>query len=219
MQLSRAQIPDVFRHDRRSASGDGQLNEVVISLVAEIRPPPIVDVGPAADAQKTVQHGFSLGRIEVASLEQRGSRQERLVLSEEGSSHERLKATLETGAHNLAARPRGTKESRDEDAGVQNDDHEAMIAYTLSSGMGRGLIAGLRPRQGPGSFPQHRVCFSIRSRRPEDPSPRASQDGQVPILLKLTSRTTNLPDGGIRIALSGRRRRGHPARAGRGERP
>src|SRR3954463_4391991 len=128
-QLSRAQVPDVFRHDGLRTSGDGELDEMVVALVPEVWSPPVVDVGPMADAQEAIQNGLSLCQGEKASLEQLGSRQERLVLCEEGGSHERAKTTVETGAQNLAAGTRGAQESRDKDAGVKNDDPEVMIAY------------------------------------------------------------------------------------------
>ena len=138
MELSGAKIPDVVGHNGLSASSHSQLNEMVISLVPEIRPPAIIDPGPPADAQQGIQNGFSLRHIEMASLEQLGSRQKRLVLSKESSSHKRPNPPAETGAQHSTACACGAKESRDEDAGIQNDDHTghdsiyAIIARSLS---------------------------------------------------------------------------------------
>lgn len=123
MQLPRAQIPDVVCHDCLGASCNRQLDEMVVSLVSEIRSPPVINTGPPADAQQAIQDGFSLGGVEAASLEQLGSGQERLVLSEERCAHERSNLAAEASTQYGAAGARGAKESRDKDASVQNDDH------------------------------------------------------------------------------------------------
>jgi hypothetical protein len=79
VELRTLEIANVLGDDRRGASRDGELDDVVISFVTQIGPPSIIDVCPAADAEEGVEQRVSLA-VSLASVLSGGGGGRRLSL-------------------------------------------------------------------------------------------------------------------------------------------
>ena len=103
MELRSLEVPDILGNDRRGTSRDGKLDYVIVPLVAQVGPPSIVDVRPAADAEKSVEQGISLASVEPAGFEEGLSGQQRFIFRKESRAHQRLELTFQARTQNRAA--------------------------------------------------------------------------------------------------------------------
>src|SRR2546425_2535294 len=89
-QLHFREVPRVFRHDRLRASGDGELDEMVVRFVRQVRPPGVVDARPATGTQEVVKEPAAFGCRKNAVLEKLAPLEHRFVLGEQRNADERL---------------------------------------------------------------------------------------------------------------------------------
>jgi hypothetical protein len=97
VKLSGPEVSHILRHHGTRSSGYRELDQVVVSLVAEIGTPAEVNDRPPADAQKGIKDGFALGAVERTPSEEGFATEQRLILSEESRPHKRKEAPVEAG--------------------------------------------------------------------------------------------------------------------------
>jgi hypothetical protein len=89
VKLSGPEVSRILRHHGTRSSGHRELDQVVVSLVAEVGTPAEVDHRPAADAQEGVEDGFALRAVEKTPSEEGFATEQRFMLSEESGPHQR----------------------------------------------------------------------------------------------------------------------------------
>jgi hypothetical protein len=59
-QIHGLQVANVPRNDESGSPGNGQLDQVVVALVAQVGSPRVVDMNPASAGEKDVEEFFAL---------------------------------------------------------------------------------------------------------------------------------------------------------------
>lgn len=132
-QFASCEVLDIAGHDPLRIPGDGQLNEVVVGFVGQVRTPKEGDVDPLAHAEDGVQQVGPVFGPDGRRLEQLLSGKYILVLEKQGITDEWLGPSRQASPENLSGGASRRQDRRNQDVRVDDDpDHDGVTAYTLS---------------------------------------------------------------------------------------
>jgi hypothetical protein len=105
LQFSTPEITSVVRDDAIGGAGDRKFDEVVVSLICQVRPPEVEHFYPLTDGQESLQQLMLLLRTQWALLHEISPLQDILILGEQGDSDHWLKSLREAKSQNLTIAP------------------------------------------------------------------------------------------------------------------